>query len=725
MEQKFYDVHISQGENMTITYRTGLTTYTEGLRNGIYTALGWNGAGYLPFPHNSWTNPQILAGEDFAEPCAFKFDLNGQSIMSHFTCEDIEKLESEKNLTVKVVLKHAFFPVKVKVCTLIDGSPVISRWLEIENTGDSAAALGELNVLSGGLETTKRWRNHIFDRTKESPYRLGYFKHTAHMHEGMFRWHDLPMDCLSFGARYTRQRYRHPFFVLENKAKGTTFIGQLAYSGGYRFSFDLNPENLEIASEQNNCYLGFAAKIEALNPLRVIAPKETVKTPELIIGMVNGDMDMAINGMHSFVRNSVMMPQARGKGCWIETGGHANITEDKICVDRAAKLGYDIFYIDAGWYNPVDTDPLAYTGDWDVDPVRYPNGIKELRDYCHEKGLLFGLWMEPERIGSLSKAAKEYPDYVTTGYNGKNNGGWCEKGVGGLVDLAKDDAFKWVEDEIVKMIEHTQIDMFRLDFNHLYNAPYSGNMRDGYFENCDFRYNERFGQMYERLRKRFPDVIFENCASGGGRTDLGAVKYFCHTWVTDNPISPRCFDITNGITMCLPPELVDRLVTSMDAPSMADLDFQLRQMLFVRPTAHHGNGCGTPLDAKANPVMQARFEHFFDLYNNFVRTFIEKAKIYHHTPALDGEDSRGVGILELVSEDSKKAMLGVFRLADGGDIEVNAIFKGIDASKNYLVKMDNSEEEFICEGRILKYKGLKLHCNASLTSELITLTEVE
>lgn len=724
MEQKFFGVHISEGENMTITYRTGLTTYTEGLRDGIFTALGWNGAGYLPFPHNSWANPAILDPADYVEQSSFKFDLDGQSIMSHFSYEGIEKEENDKNLTVKVNLKHSFRPVKVKVCTLLDGSPVLSRWLEIENTGDSASALGELNILSGGLETTKRWKNHIFDQTKESPYRLGYFKHTAHMHEGMFRWHDLPMDCLSFGARYTRQRYRHPFFVLENKAKGTTFIGQLAYGGGYRFSFDLNPENLEISSEQNNCYLGFNAKIEALNPLRMIAPKEILKTPELIIGMVNGDLDAAVNGMHSFVRNSVMQPQARNKGCWVETAGHGNIEEDKICVDRAAGKGYDIFYIDAGWYYPEGVDALGYTGSWEVDKDRYPNGIKELRDYCHEKGLLFGLWMEPERIGSLNPNAKKYNDFITTGYNGKNNGGWPEKGLGGLVDLAKDDAYKWVEDEIVKMIEHTKVDMFRLDFNHLYNAPYSGNMRNGYFENCDYRYNERFQQMYERLRKRFPEVIFENCASGGGRTDLGTVKNFCHTWVTDNPISPRCFDITNGITMCLPPELVDRLVTTMDAHSMADIDFQLRQLLFVRPTAHHGNGCGTPLDAEENPVMEERFWHFMDIYNNFVRTFIEEAKIYHHTPELDGEDSRGVGILELVSKDSKKAMLGVFRLADGGEININARFKGIDASKNYLVKLDNSGEEFECEGRILKYKGLMLHNDASLTSELITLTEV-
>ena len=723
MKEKFYDVNISEGENLTVTYRTGLTTYTEGLRDGIFTALGWNGAGYMPLPHDSWDNPQILTAADFAESFAFKFDMNGQSIMSHFVCEGIEKEEREKNLTVKIILKHGFIPVTVTVCTLIDGSPVLSRWLEIENTGETAAALGEMHILCGGLETTQRWKNHITDQTKESPYRLGYFKHTVHMHEGMFRWHDLPMDCLSFGARYTRARYRHPFFVLENKAKGTTFIGQLAYSGGYRFSFDVNPEKLGNSMIQDHCSLAFSAKIEARNPLRVIAPRETIKTPELIIGMVNGDLDKAVNGMHSFIRNSVMHPQARNRGCWVETAGHGNIEEDKICVDRAAEMGYDIFYIDANWYFPIDsTRALSSTGDWEVDITRYPNGIGELRDYCHEKGLLFGLWMEPERIGSLSNAAKESAGLVTMGYNQKNNGGFPEKGVGGIVDLAKDKSYAWVENHIIRMIEYTKVDMFRLDFNHIYDVPYSGNMRDGYFENSDWRYNERFQAMYERLRKRFPDVIFENCASGGGRTDLGAVKYFCHTWITDTPVSPRSFDITNGMTMCLPPELIDRLTTTMDAHTMADLDFQIRQMLFVRPTAHHGHGCGTPLSATENPVMQERFKHFLDLYNHFVRTFIEESSIYHHTPALDGEDSRGVGILELVAKDSSKAVLGLFRLADSADMEIIARFKGIDASKNYLVHLDNTNEEFVCEGRILKYEGLKLHNDASLTSELVILT---
>ena len=108
--------------------------------------------------------------------------------------------------------------------------------------------------------------------------------------------------------------------------------------------------------------------------------------------MVNGDMDMAVNGMHDHIRRSVMMPQPRGRGCWVETAGGGEINLDKECVDRCAGRGYDIFYIDAGWYFPQGFDCLAMTGSWEVDKDRYPNGIRELaRRHRHEKGLLFGL----------------------------------------------------------------------------------------------------------------------------------------------------------------------------------------------------------------------------------------------------------------------------------------------------------------------------------------------
>ncbi len=688
--------------------------------------MGWNGAGYISTAVRGGHDDPVLDPGDYIDRHAFEFLLDGQSIMSHWEYLGTEQIKDENKLTVRVKLRHKLRPVSVSVCTLLDGAPVFSRWLEIENLADHSSALGKMAVLSGGMETTKRWRNHVKDPSLQSPYRLGYFKYTSHMHEGMFRQMNLPCDSFSFGSRYDRTRYRHPFFVLENRAKGTTFIGQLAYSGGYRFHFDVNHENFDAPQQHDECALAFKAELEALSPLRVLKAGEKITTPELLIGMVNGDLDEAVNGMHAHVRRSVMYPQPRGRGCWIETAGGGDIERVKIMVARADALGYDNFYIDAGWDYPKGQDALAMTGTWQVDQERYPNGIRELRDYCHSKGLLLGLWMEPERIGSHSPAVETHGHLLTRAYTDTNIGGHPVRGVGGLVDMARPEGAKWVEDEMVKMIEETGLDMFRLDFNHRYNAPHAYNLKDGFLENCDYGYNEAFYGIMQRLRVRFPNVIFENCASGGGRTDLGAVKYFSHTWVTDNPVNPRAFDITNGMTMCLPPELIDRLVTTMEAYSMGELDFQLRQMLFVRPTAHHGTGCGpNPLDAAENHVQQARFKHFLDLYKNFVTPFISDSKIYHHTPALDGEDPCGFGVLEMVAEDSSRAMLGVFRLADCCDEDITVFFKGIDAGKTYNVVFDNMGEQCVMNGSQLKYKGLTILKNASLTSELILLTAID
>ena len=129
--------------------------------------------------------------------------------------------------------------------------------------------------------------------------------------------------------------------------------------------------------------------------------------------------------------------------------------------------------------------------------------------------------------------------------------------MGGLLDLTNPEVAKWMEQQITHVIEENHLDFFRLDYN---TDPQRGikTMRDGFIENGYWRYYEALYGIYDRLRARFPNVIFENCAGGGGRTDIGMVRRFSHTWVTDWQIAPRSFMITNGMTMALPPEYVDR-----------------------------------------------------------------------------------------------------------------------------------------------------------------------
>ena len=552
--EAFRDVRFVESAGLWISYRSKMTGYEEGLSDGIYASLGWNGAGYSAWTRNE-PGPAVLAATSFAEPQAFALEVDGQSLRSHWEHVSSKENEEENGLHAVVALRHELKPVEVEVHTLLDGSSILTRWIAVRNTGKQPVALGGVAPLSGGQQTIARWRDHV---EGETPYRLGYMEYAGHLHEGGFRWHELPNSGYFIGSRYLRPRYRHPMFVLEDRATGAHFVCQFAWSGGYRFVFDLDCEGADA-------HLWFQVLMDAPSPLRMIEPGEVVSSARVHIGMMFGDLDDCVNEMHEHVRRSVMLPQARGRGMWIESGiGPEEVmSQDAVLqhIDVATEIGAEVFFIDASWYSPSDETSKWYArvGDWEPDTDRYPIGIEGIRDYARSKGLLFGLWMEPERFGLDSEAFKEHSDWCTVGYDGKILGEVA--GGGGMVDLAKPEAAAWVEAQMAGLIERLELDFFRLDFNALTASPHSWNERNGYLENSDWRYYEVFYAIMERLRNRFPEVIFEACAGGGGRTDLGIARLFCHTWVTDWQRAPRSFAITNGMTMCLPPENVDRLLT--------------------------------------------------------------------------------------------------------------------------------------------------------------------
>lgn len=684
------DVILTEGETSTLSFRTAFTTYEESLIKGRFVGRGWNGTGYVPY-YDGRIDPALHPA-----PQAFRVELDGQLLSSDWEWEGFKK-KSEKSGDIKTVLtlKHGFRPVSVKVVTKLDGTPVITRWIEITNTGKTPAALSECASWSGVLQVVNRWQSHL-GNSGLPLYSLGYFDNSHWGNEGDFQWHDLPSAAYQICGRYRRDRHRHPWFVIRNNAMGEYFIGQLAWSGGYVFEFDLSAEVTDSAA-----LLFFKAGPDAPAPQRVIAPGETVKCPEVHLGMMFGGLDESIQAMHEHLRRSVFMPQARGRGGWIESGigPEVNINPEAVfhAIDTAADVGAEVFFIDAGWYHrppkPNEVKPPDWwvtAGDWNVSLERFPDGLKPFRDRVHEKGMLWGLWMDAERIGSESRTFKEHPDWVVPIEYGQT---------GGLLDLTNPKVAQWMENEISRVIEENECDFYRLDFN---THGVGRIRRDNYLESHFWRYYEAHYAIYKRLRKKFPDVIFENCAGGGGRTDIGNVRYFCHTWVSDWTLAPRSFSIINGMTMALPPEYVDRLIGGMCGFMTADLDFETRLLLFGRPTFAYS----VPPQAEWNPHMLERLKHWISLYKNFIRSFMNTGRIYHHTPCVPGPDPQGWGVLELVSRDKTKAVCGIFKLCATSEMEYTLRFRGLDVSRRYKVTFDNDRSTCELDGATLMKQGI-------------------
>lgn len=715
----FADIHFETGTTPTFVYRFGTAVYEERLLEHTLVSSGWNGAGYTLNVLEGI--PARLKQDGVRANAAFRLEADGMTLEYDWIFRDFEKhTEQKENATCMcmhgiVTLESTLLPLTVKVHTVLDGTGVMERYLEIMNNGQTPVRLGGISLLAGGVEENTTSWDPFFDPENEAHlYSLGSMASAEWGCEGLFRWQDLPSAGFTISGKWDSDRFRHPAFFLKNNLLGHLYFAQLAYSGGYDFKFRKDTENSKTGC---NSRLSWDLSLAGPKPSAVLDAGEGLVTPAIHIGMLIGDLDDAVNEMNRHLRRSVFtLPDARGKKCWVECGmGAERVMDVAACkhfIDTGAAVGAEVFVLDAGWYCPKGKEGAEWSkrqGDWQVNPELYPNGMAEIREYAHAKGLLFGMWMEPETFGLLSNAAAEHPDWpaahFTTGKTGKQ------------LDMTNPEVLAWVENAIIRLIEEEKLDMFRLDYNNRVNEWFTRNKRgeSGMLRHCGAVY-----AMYERLRRRFPDVIFENCAAGGARTDIGMVHNFTHTWVSDWNTAPRSVAITNGMTMCLPPENVDRLISGMFCHTRGSLDLQVRHALFGRPSTNSYNCLGSV----QNPIQIAFVRHSFDLYKSFVRPMAGKDLMFHHTPEVNGTQPKGVCVLERAAADASRSMIGIFHLCMAGERTHTVFPRGLDAGKQYRVTFDNSSNTVRISGYDLIRNGLRVRLDGALQSELILIEAI-
>lgn len=727
-ENNFSDIWFQDGEKPVICYRFGTTVYEEEFDCGRLVAAGWNTAGYTQNVLEGM--PLRLPYEKFAQPQSFDLEADGRSLSWDWKFAGFAKQTEPEEFSGRellhgiVTLKSKVLPLTVRVHTVLDGTSVMTRYFTVENNGDRPVNLNTVAPMCGGMEFLGDWDEYLTEPAAEKLYSLGYFEASSWGQEGEFRWHSLPNAGYSVYGRYRRERYRHPAFFLKNNALGTLFFAQLAWTGGYEMRFDLNADDAVPGignRSDRKARLTFRLALDSQKPLLVLDPGETFVSPAVHIGCIQGELDDAVNAMHRHIRQSVFtFPDARGGKAWVEAGvGPERIMDFRAVrhiAETAAAVGAEIVTIDAGWNCPAGTEVAEWwqrTGDWEADPEKYPDGFREIREYLHGKGLLFGLWMDAERIGPASALYRQHPDWQAKRYVSSQGST--------MLDMTKPEVVEWVECQIGRLAEEYGMDLFRLDFNTDSGETFL-KLRRGDTDECGaLRYYQAVTAMYARLRKKYPGVIFENCAGGGGRTDLAFVRNFTHTWVSDWQIAPRSFAITNGMTMVLPPECVDRLVSGMYGHTRASLDFQVRETLFGRPTTNTYNAAGS----ESNPGQIEFVRHSYKIYKEFIRPYLTDGRIYHHTPECWGTQPKGTGILERASSDGTRGVIGVFRLADAAEERTLVFPRGLDLSRTYDVTFDNTRTTVRLSGLEMVRDGVPVRLSGALTSELILYKTAE
>jgi alpha-galactosidase len=696
-------------------YTSGLTVYEEALVGGRWVGRYWQSAGFVePESRLGWVEANALAPADIAglDLAAFGLEVDGQSL--HFGWELVRLAAAEPSRPASkhavVELRSTLRPIVVEVHTEADGTGFLARWLVIKNTGSRPAALGAVWPWSGLLARVKDWQLLL---GHEAPvFSAGTMVERTWGLEGNYDWQPLPNTPLRLESRLGKSGHSTPFFVVRNDASGEHIVGSLAWSGNWA---------IELTAEQSagpDALLAFRAGPVAPAPQRIVAPGEGVTSPQMHLGLLQADFDGAIQAWHRHLRQSVLQPEVPGReglvvlNHWSYAQHEVSEENLKFEIDVATEVGAELFLIDAGWYGNRATNWWTTAGDWEVGD-RLPGGLEPVFAYARQKGLLVGLWFDLERMGADSRVAHEHPEWFLSRYGRRTT-------ATGDMDLTNPDALAYLEDSLCRVIARYDLDIFRLDYN---TNPFEGGQvaRDGYMENTLWRYYENVYALYDRIRRRFPRLIMENCAGGGGRTDLGMVSRFSHTQVSDCHLVPRHVRITNGMSMALPPERVDTSAGVREhAHIRGDLDIQMRCCMF-------GHLCISglyPHAGEQNAEQVARVRHHVEVYKRSIRPWLARCRMYHHTPVLRSKEPQGWAVWECVAEDDGAAAVGLFRLGGQGDEHYHLRWRGLDAGRNYRVTFDNTGQVTSLPGIALQSEGLVLRLARPLTSELLILEAI-
>lgn len=274
-----------------------------------------------------------------------------------------------------------------------------------------------------------------------------------------------------------------------------------------------------------------------------LLPGESIRTP--MVSMLFWEGSDRMTG-HNRFRQFVLAHHSRqlnGKFAEYPLSGGFNwgdplpcneydcLTEDYAIalVKRYKQFGIvpEVFWLDAGWYRGCGMQKggewWENVGNWSVDQSRFPNGLKPVSDAAHEVGAKFMVWFEPERARKGTQVEQEHPEFLLK----------HPKKDDYLFNLGDPKARLWLTDHIGDLIEANGIDYYRQDFNmdpmpywELADAP----DRIGISE---IRHIEGLYAFWDSLTVRFPNLLIDNCASGGRRIDLETTSRSAPLWRTD------------------------------------------------------------------------------------------------------------------------------------------------------------------------------------------------
>lgn len=358
---------------------------------------------------------------------------------------------------------------------------------------------------------------------------------------------------------------RHnPFVMLADTGcdefHGQCYASNLIYSGNHA-------ETVECT------YQGKVRLLTGINPSGFewsLEAGASFSAPEAVLSFSDSGFNELSRSMHRFVEDFIVRGkwQHKERPVLINNWEATDFSFDKHkllnLAAEAAKLGIELFVLDDGWFGKRDDDTSSL-GDWTVNTKKLPGGLKALIPRINALGLQFGLWVEPEMINEDSDLYRRHPDWAisTPGRDpayGRNQF---------VLDLTMPEVRSYLIDTMTEVFSQGAIEYIKWDMNRNISDAYSKALPAEHQGEFYHRYILGLYEILAELVRRFPGILFESCASGGNRFDLGMLCYMPQIWTSDDTDAFARLSIQGGTSYGYPPSVMGAHVSA--SPNMQTL----------------------------------------------------------------------------------------------------------------------------------------------------------
>lgn len=589
--------------------------------------------------------------------------VDGKSRLAHLPSTFDENADDAQTLTITLEDKPTSLKVEL-FYTIFPHQDVIVRSARFTNNGDDAVDINR--ALSAQLDLP----DHDYD--------LMTFAGSWARERHLVRRHLTPGLQGVESLRTASSHQENPFFMLArphtDNDQGAVYGFNLVYSGNFTDIVDVDQ-------------FGTARVLTGINPQEFgwhLKPGSSFQTPEAIMSFTTNGMNQLSQQMSAFYQHHLVNQRFSRElrpiliNNWEAT--YFDFDQEKLMkiADKAHDVGIEMFVLDDGWFGHRNDDTSSL-GDWFVNEKKLPNGLQPVVDHVHGLKMKFGLWFEPEMINKDSQLYQDHPEWMIHVPGRPATPGRNQY----VLDMTDPDVRDYLFTKINRIIKDTGLDYIKWDMNRNITEMYSAKLTKQQQLEFSHRYILGVYDLYDRLTNANPQVLFESCASGGGRFDLGMMYYAPQAWTSDDTDAVERIFIQDGTSYGYSPNMMGAHVSAVpngQVGRLTSIDTRAKVAFF--------GDFGYELDITKLPADElAAMKKQIAFYKKY-RPVFQQGKFYRLIDPFTGDHN--VAAWEVVNDDQSLAIASRYQILNHPNPSyLRLYFRGLDPKKTYTVNGGN------------------------------------